>query len=62
MCRTFTQILSHAKVRHNFHVLTHFITTDNFERKKRSADFHLLASIFRSGRGTSHGGSALIEP
>src|SRR5260370_41989696 len=27
VCRTFTQILSRAKVRHNFHALTHFITT-----------------------------------
>jgi len=50
------------KVRQNFHALTHFMTTGHFERKKRSADFHLLARIFRSGSGTNHGGSALIEP
>jgi len=62
MCRIFRSKKFALKVRRHFHALVHFMTTDHFERKKRSADFHLVARIFRSGRGTSHGGSALIEP
>ena len=34
VCRTFTQILSLAKVRHNFHTLTHFITTGHVSMEK----------------------------
>ena len=40
MCRTFTLNLSWAKIRHDFHMLAHFIPTAHFESKKWSANFH----------------------
>jgi hypothetical protein len=50
------------KVRHNFHVLTHFYSKYHFSNKRCSTDFHPLLGIFPSGSGTSHSGSDLIEP
>ena len=61
MCRTFSAIFL-LKVRHNFHVLTHFYSKYHSSNKRCSTDFHPLLGIFPSGSGTSHCGSDLIEP
>lgn len=55
-------MVNNLKVRHNFHTLTHFIITDHFQQKRCMTNFHSFPGIFRSGSGTSHGGSGLIEP
>ena len=49
-------------VRHNFHAVTHLYSKYHFSNKRCTPDFHSFLGIFRSGSGTSHGGSALFEP
>ena len=49
-------------VRRHFHALTHLHSTYHFSNKRCSTDFHSFLGIFRSGSGTSDGGSTLFEP